>query len=96
MDPVQIAWASGLFEGEGCIRRQLEIEMTDKDVIYKFWDIMKCGNVYYRERPNVKPTWRWMVGNKQDVTKCLTAMLPFFGDRRAYKALNILDSIELV
>ena len=31
MDPVQIAWASGLFEGEGCIRRQLEIEMTDKE-----------------------------------------------------------------
>lgn len=91
-----IAWASGLFEGEGTVRRKLEIEMTDKDVITKFWDIVNCGNVYYRERPNVKPIWRWRAGNKQDVTKCLTAMLPFFGDRRAYKALNILDSIELV
>ena len=95
MDPIKLAWASGLFEGEGCVRRQLEIEMTDKDTIYKFWDIMNCGNVYYRERPNVKPTWRWKVGNKHDVRNCLQLMLPFLGERRAYKALNILDSIEL-
>lgn len=96
MDPLQIAWAAGLFEGEGCVRRQLEIEMTDKDVIYKFWEIMNCGNVYYRERPDVKPTWRWKVGNKRDVVKCLSLMLPYFGSRRGHKALNILDSIELV
>ena len=95
MNLIQLAWASGLFEGEGCVRRQLEIEMTDKDVIQKFRDVMECGNVYYRERPNVKPTWRWAVGNKRDVSRCLTLMLPFFGNRRAYKALNILDSIEL-
>ena len=95
MDPKMIAWASGLFEGEGTVRRKLEIEMTDKDVITKFWDIVNCGNVYYRERPNVKPTWRWAVGNKKDVKKCLALMLPFFGNRRAYQALNIPDSLEI-
>lgn len=95
MNLIQLAWAAGLYEGEGTVRRQLEIEMTDKDVITKFRDIMDCGYVTYRERPGVKPTWRWRVGNKRDVIRCLTLMLPFFGNRRAYKALNILDSIEL-
>jgi hypothetical protein len=95
MNLIQLAWAAGLYEGEGTVRRQLEIEMTDKDVITKFRDIMDCGYVTYRERPGVKPTWRWRVGNKHDVARCLTLMLPFFGNRRAYKALNILDSIEL-
>ena len=95
MDPIQIAWAAGLYEGEGTVRRQLEIEMTDQDVINRFRDIMDCGDVTYRERPNVKPAWRWRAGNKRDVSRCLTLMLPFFGNRRAYKALNILDSIEL-
>lgn len=55
-----IAWAAGLFEGEGCIgiwwppstighRKQpqirLQVTMTDRDVIEEFCRIVQCGSV---------------------------------------------------
>lgn len=57
---MDIAWAAGLFEGEGCIgiwwppstvgRRmqpqiRLQVMMTDRDVVERFCHIMGCGKV---------------------------------------------------
>lgn len=52
-DPVQIAWAAGLFEGEGCISINkskrfgrvystalLSLQMTDEDSVQRFADIV--------------------------------------------------------
>lgn len=62
---VEIAWAAGLFEGEGCIgiwwppstlgRRQqpqirLQVQMTDRDVVVEFCRIMECGKVSQEQR----------------------------------------------
>lgn len=52
----QIAWAAGLFEGEGTIVHRktngskngwtLSISSTDKDVLEKFFKIVGCGKLY--------------------------------------------------
>ena len=51
---LKVAWAAGLFEGEGCIThnishgrsyRKLTMNMTDKDVMQKFVDIIGYGNL---------------------------------------------------
>jgi len=101
-DP-QIAWAAGLFEGEGCIYHAggttyiLQVAMTDKDVIDKLntifpgrLDITHAGKSYR------KPLYRWRVGKREDVSYLLGKLLPFFGDRRAHKALTTLDTYELI
>ena len=56
----QIAWAAGLFEGEGCISVRwggsesskghrycrLSLRMNDGDVVKRIYDIMGVGNLY--------------------------------------------------
>jgi hypothetical protein len=66
MTEAGIAWAAGLFEGEGCInygvgrvasgrprtRRRLNLEMKDEDVVRRFADIVDAGTVRVSRRRN--------------------------------------------
>jgi len=69
----EIAWAAGLFEGEGCIaldtywtsskrrhRLALSLGMTDEDVVTRFVQIVGVGRVRLQNRDNgwVQPHWR--------------------------------------
>ncbi len=69
-----IAWAAGLFEGEGCFtacyqrktgRRYLHAVLvsTDQDVLERFHRIVGVGKIYPKapRRPEHKPCWRWQV-----------------------------------
>ena len=93
-----IAWAAGLFEGEGCISANnvLRLQMTDKDVVERFRDIIGFGKIYhYPPRDSSrKETWTWYLQKRVNVRYVLGKLLPYFGQRRAYKALNMLDDLE--
>ena len=96
---LQIAWAAGLFEGEGYITRnkgypKIGLTMTDKDVVNKFVALFALGKVRTRERPPCKTQYEWQISGKQ-CKVILEQLLPYLGERRAYKALNALDDIEL-
>jgi len=98
---IEDAWAAGLFEGEGSIthshgRPELSLKMTDKDVMDRFCAWAECNHVREttQQQSHHKPCYRWRVGNQKDVTRLLEKMLPFFGERRAYKALNVFDYYE--
>jgi hypothetical protein len=71
----EIAWAAGLFEGEGTIshvwrRRespdlQIALKMTDEDVVRRFDEIVDRGKVYGPYLPlshgdRRKPFWHWV------------------------------------
>ena len=100
-----IEWAGGLFEGEGCIytgkNRQLILQTSDKDVINDFHTTIGCGSVKVQDiakrtgNPKHKLGYRWTVTNKKDIVAVLEKLLPHLGDRRAHKALDMLDDIEL-
>ena len=95
-----IEWAAGLFEGEGCIdtnKNGLILKMTDLDVVEKFHSVFGVGNIrpILDSHPNHKDQWRWCIYAKSEVVRIVSLMLPYLGNRRAYKALNILDNIEL-
>lgn len=94
------AWAAGLFEGEGSASISLkkhycylQLASTDKDVLDRFANWADCGSVTYcPKRPHqTKDSWKWQVGNRKDVSRLLEAMLPYMGDRRAHKFLDIFD-----
>jgi hypothetical protein len=100
-------WATGLFEGEGCLYKDkrsngwtLQLRMTDRDVVQTFADVMNTGNKVHSEKtnsqlPHWKPVYRWTCSRKSEVTRILELMLPHLGQRRAYKALNCLDDYDL-
>jgi hypothetical protein len=99
-----IEWAAGLFEGEGCISLdgQLVLQMADYDVVSEFLQTIGAGSIRVQNlasRPSYKGkapfAFRWTLRKKKEVRKVLSNLLPYFGNRRAYKALNILDDLEL-
>jgi hypothetical protein len=64
-----VAWAAGLFEGEGCItscrqlstngrytyQPKLSLEMTDKEIVEKFTEVTEFkGVIYVRVKSNPK------------------------------------------
>ena len=95
--PQEIAWAAGLFEGEGCIyigkKRLICLISTDEDVVRRFHTIVGCGSVYLRDRTEerYKDAWRWQTGTLKEIKEVLNLFLPYFGERRKAKALELLD-----
>ena len=104
---IQLGWAIGLFEGEGCIsikrrlrdpraRVELELHTTDRDIAERFKTLAGCGRVSFipRRNPKHKPIWSWCIGDHQHVKRLLVEWLPYLGRRRRAKALDALVIIE--
>jgi len=101
---VEIAWAAGLFEGEGCITWQkranrrgcpvLQIRMTDEDVLRKFCKVVGRGKVetkpYFQDKRSTKVVWVWQVRDVESVKHTLSLLMPHFGNRRKARAKEIL------
>ena len=107
MEPAEIAWAAGLFEGEGCISTfrqkhhvmthvRLYVQMTDRDVLEKFCRIVECGKVGPERRygrPHHKPSYVWQISNRADCERILLAFRPWLLARRGAKADEVLAEI---
>lgn len=100
-----IAWASGLFEGEGSCgllggQRQpvAQLSMTDEDVVERFARIVGRGAVHsYRSNQRTthggqrKQQWRWSVQSAEDVGHVLGLLWPFLGERRKEQAYYVME-----
>jgi hypothetical protein len=96
----QLAWAAGLFEGEGCFgtyRRKAQrivlasLAMTDGDVVRRFVAIVGVGEVHgpRQRREGEQPLYEWAVKAAPDVLKVIELLSPWLGVRRAAKALEV-------
>lgn len=104
MDDVELAWFTGLFEGEGTIVNEgkhgvhIKIQMTDSDVIQRVFRLVNCGSVIEsnadKRKSYYKPAFMWRVCNGLDVKRLLLLMLPLLGDRRRARALEALARLE--
>lgn len=103
----QVAWAAGLFEGEGCwnvyvhpggkTRMQARLGMTDRDVVERFAAVVGCGSVYLNDceanqRKGWKPLHTWAVYEAEKVREVIALLLPYMGARRTAKAREVLDA----
>ena len=103
---IDIAWAAGLFEGEGTIYfnkarsiYRIGLKMTDEDVMEKFFKIAEIGNLYGPYTPkekklngeNKKDFWLWQCWQPSEVSAFLKMLLPYFGKRRAAKTIEALS-----
>jgi hypothetical protein len=103
----EVAWAAGLFEGEGCIsvyqreygakiQPQIRLGMTDADVVARFARIVGCGSVTVSHGPKHqangwKPLHQWVVYEAEKVRTVLNLLMPYLGERRSAKAREVLD-----
>lgn len=100
----EIAWAAGLFEGEGCwnayvrrsgkIQAQARLSSTDQDVVEKFARIVGIGNVtgprQNKNKPQWKPVYEWCVYEIANVRALIEMFRPWMGERRLAKAEEVL------
>jgi hypothetical protein len=93
----EVAWAAGLFEGEGIVtnwgyQRRLELATTDHDVLLRFQAVMGCGTVLGEKRKmaHYKPIWRWRLSGWLDVERSARALLPWLGSRRRAQVEDLL------
>lgn len=99
-----IAWAAGLFEGEGCIylagdKRPtepymypgLQLSMTDRDVVEKFHAIVGVGtvNIDRRKESNRSDMWRWQCANRKGFEHVMNLLGPYLGERRTTKLAQV-------
>jgi hypothetical protein len=104
----QIAWFAGLFEGEGSLHiekngnTKLSLSSTDPDIIEKCKELFpKCQNVKPQQPkpvrdsyniPKIKYTWR--VSHPDEVRRIINLILPWLGQRRTAKALQLLAHLD--
>lgn len=88
-----LAWAAGLFEGEGCIRSKhslsVIIEMTDLDVLESFQKNFGGSLIKQRLRKSYKQTWKWSLHGEKALS-FIKDILPFLHSRRLLKAQSAI------
>lgn len=100
---VDLAWAAGLFEGEGCInvyrqkgrkfiRITLSLCSTDRDVVERFAKIVGYKEVTELKRYTKKNkiVYRWQTAHTEHVKRILRELMPYFGKRRTRQASDAL------
>lgn len=101
----QVAWAAGIFEGEGCVyvlRRRgradrvvLAVAMTDLDVIERLRDVFGCGSISSeRRRDGRKPIYRWNTSARGDVERVLALITPWLMSRRQARIAEAVAEVE--
>lgn len=108
-DPIQIAWAAGLFEGEGCIsstpkvgtrarNRVLALVMTDRDIVERFHRVVGGVGTFRSRRltnDKWKDQWEWRCTGWGEIVHVLTLLGPHLGERRSAAAAAMLASPPL-
>jgi hypothetical protein len=104
-----LAWAAGLFEGEGCVHvgvrksgthvLRLVLSMTDRDVVERMGQIMSVGRVYEVPKHATwqghwKTQYRWVVDRADHIQAALAMFWPWLGDRRRAKAREALAAFR--
>lgn len=96
-----LAWATGLFEGEGCIGHnkktgqwQLIVASTDEDVLKRLLEVTGLGTLRGPVNRGHKPYWIWNVTRREHVYALLAAMTPWLGARRKERAFESISSMN--
>lgn len=78
----------------------IHCEMTDEDTIVKLRDVFDVGTILKRDAKlrndgrSRQNTWIWSVQNHDGVFAVLTEVMPWLGQRRKAKALELLEYIN--
>lgn len=108
ISPVDIAWAAGIFEGEGCFstfpnqnntRRYigLQVNMTDEDVVERLYNVFGVGTFAPWHPPSHresgrKPQYRWRVSGK-NAEAVFWLIAPHLGKRRIARFMELLSEV---
>lgn len=98
----EIAWAAGLFEGEGSLYLnkqkggkytypRMSLRMNDTDVVDRFAEVVGVGIVkdYPPYQANRKSTRNWTLNTVEEIKTVVAMFWPYLGERRRAKAQEV-------
>jgi len=98
-DELELAWACGLFEGEGHIHckvgtkgyfeRHVVLNTTDLDVLERFQRALGFGQIlgpYQPKQAHHKPMYRWRACGWEEQKRAVELMYHMLGERRRAQA----------
>jgi hypothetical protein len=93
-----VAWAAGLFDGEGTIalsQRAVYVRMrnTDPELVQRFHALLRVGAVYCPYRYRRKPVWDW-VAREEDGLDALAMMWCWLSARRREQAQTVTGIVS--
>lgn len=104
-----LAWAAGLFEGEGSFVQRgaphlwtLCLSSTDEDVVRTFHRVVGIGKIYGpygynngtgRRREHHKQYWKWAVSDRRGIEVLADTLGPYLLHRRWERMNECLDGI---
>ncbi len=104
-NPIDAAWAAGLFEGEGTFHAlhgrypRASMSSTDHDVMMRFVAIVGVGTlagpIVDSRFPDRKPLWRWNTTNAQDFVRLAALLEPQLGSRRRERLAELRVTTRL-
>ena len=104
IDREHLAWAAGLFEGEGYFsinstrgaRAIAGLATTDKDVSDRFNFVVGRGTVrvYEPPQPTYKIQYRWTVEGFEDLQFVAALLWPWLGTRRRARIAEVLNTVR--
>ena len=103
MNTRELAWAAGLFDGEGCFYSQsgtrlaLQLAMTDADSVRRFHRAVGgLGKVTYWDSPSLKhPMYKWRVVNFEGAQAVLAMLWYGLNARRKARATELLLNYQI-
>jgi hypothetical protein len=98
----ELAWAAGLFEGEGSIwlskneKTRMSLTMTDEDSVRRFAAAVRVGNISGPRLPKGgrKEVWQWNAGKFEHVQAVVAFLWYGLGVRRRAKCIEVLKSVR--
>lgn len=100
MTQTELAWLAGWLEGEGCFELaegrypRVTGTTTDRDIAERARSYAG-GSIYECQRDNGrKLRYDWRIAKRAEAEALMRELLPWMGDRRAAKIMEILDYAE--
>lgn len=101
-----VAWAAGLFEGEGSfvltryptrLCPHVALQMTDEDVVRRFASVLGFGTISVRQprRDGYKTAWLWQTSRFETFQATGAMFWPWLGNRRRQRWAEIMREMKL-
>lgn len=106
----ELAWAAGLFDGEGSVfvsrtvkrgrahvRLMAGLQMTTEDVVHRFSAAVGIGAVrgpYFNGKIAWKPKWGWYAGSDGDVRNAMLLLWPWLSAPKKEQASRAFAARE--
>lgn len=100
---IELAWAAGFFDGEGCfhVRKQggnqygsVKISQADPEVLERFRSAVGIGHIYGPYTSKTKPMWYYSCTRREDVHRICELLKPYLSSIKLKQRQTVVEAMK--